>query len=99
MKTAGKNAIIPESQLSKQIATNDDIAANEEEVEEQIEELSVERAAGENSEKSDTDDVATPYERAVEGQAEEGRIDKVAIEDGINPSAAEEYIHQGHTHD
>jgi hypothetical protein len=34
--------------LSKQIATNDDVAANEEEVEEQIEEDNVEKAAREN---------------------------------------------------
>jgi len=48
MKTVGKSATIPESRLSKQIATNDDAAANEEEVEEQIEEDNVKKAAREN---------------------------------------------------
>ena len=35
--------------MSQQIATNDDAAANEEEIEEQIEEDNVEKAARENS--------------------------------------------------
>ena len=48
MKTVGKSATNPESRLSQQIATRDDVAANEEEVEEQIEEDNVENAAREN---------------------------------------------------
>jgi hypothetical protein len=48
MKTVGKSATNPESRLSQQIATHDDVAANEEEVEEQIEEDNVENAAREN---------------------------------------------------
>ena len=43
MTTVGKFATIPESRLGKQMAANDDAAANEEEVEEQIEEDNVER--------------------------------------------------------
>jgi hypothetical protein len=48
MKTVGTSATNPESRLSQQIATHDDVAANEEEVEEQIEEDNVENAAREN---------------------------------------------------
>ena len=47
-ETVGKSATNPESRLSQQIATRDDVAANEEEVEEQIEEDNVENAAREN---------------------------------------------------
>lgn len=43
----GKSATIPESRSSKQIATNDDAAANEQEVEEQIREDNVEEQAEE----------------------------------------------------
>jgi hypothetical protein len=49
MKTVGRSATIPESRLSKQIATIGDAAANEEEVEEQIEEDNVKRVARENA--------------------------------------------------
>ena len=49
MKTVGRSATIPESRFSKQIATIDDAAANEEEVEEQIEEDNVKRVARENA--------------------------------------------------
>ncbi len=49
MKTVAKTATIPESRLSQQIAANDDAAANEEEVEEQIEEDNVKKAARENT--------------------------------------------------
>jgi len=48
MTTLRKYATIPDARLSKQIATKDNAAANEEEVEEQIEEDNVEKAAGEN---------------------------------------------------
>ena len=49
MTTVGKFATLPESRLGKQMAANDDSAANEEEVEEQIEEDNVRKAARENS--------------------------------------------------
>jgi hypothetical protein len=109
MKTAGKNSMTPEARLSKQIETNDDVAAIKEEVEDQIDEENVERAAKnatdsaalsvrDNEEPGPGDEVI-PSMKSVEDQAEEGRIDKVAFEDGINPAAAEEYIHRGHTHD
>ncbi len=48
MRVVGKFAPIPKSRLSKQMATNDDAAANEDEVEEQIEEENVEKTAREN---------------------------------------------------
>ena len=48
MMTVGTLATIPNSRLSRQIATNDDAAANEDEVEEQIEEDNVEKTAREN---------------------------------------------------
>jgi hypothetical protein len=109
MKTAGKNAMIPEARLSKQIATNDDVMAIAEEVEAQTDEQNVEKAAENaadspalilrgNEEPSSGDDVMTSR-RAVEEQAEGGRVDKVVFEDGVNSSAAEEYIHRGHIHD
>jgi hypothetical protein len=47
----------------------------------------------------DSGDEITPSKKAIEEQAEEGRVDKVAFEEGINPAAAEEYINRGRTHD
>jgi hypothetical protein len=96
MKTVGKSATIPESRLSKQIATNDDAAANEEQVEEQIEEDNVKKAARENgtgilapimrgNEEMETADDAVASREEVEEQAEESRIDKVALEDTARP--------------
>ena len=113
MKTVGRSATIAESQefqLSKQIATNDDAAANEEEAEEQLDEDSVKRAARDsatgfqtpilrgNEEIQSADDAVASGEE-VEAQAEESRIDKVAFEDGMSTASAEEYIKRGHTHD
>jgi len=49
MKTVGKSANIPESRLSQQNGTNDDVVAMEEEAQEQIEEDHVEKAARENT--------------------------------------------------
>ena len=49
MKTVGKFAMIAESRLNKQTAAKDDYAANEEEVEEQIEEENVKKTARENT--------------------------------------------------
>ena len=109
MKTVGMSATLPESRLSKQIATNDNAAANEEEVGEQIEEDSVEKAARENrngvptplmsNEEMETADDAVASREQEQEQAEESRIDKVAFEDEISTAAAEEYIRRGHTHD
>ena len=109
MKTVGKSATIPKSRLSKQIATNDDAAANEEEVEEQIEEDNVEKAARENrtgvptplmsNKQIESADDAVASRKEVEEQAEESRIDKVAFEDGISTASAKEYIRRGRTHD
>lgn len=109
MTSVGKFATIPESRLSKQIATNDDAAANELGVEEQIEEENVKRVARENAtgfpipimrgneEKQAADD-AVVSRKEVEGQAEESRIDKVAFEDGLSMPSAKEYIRSGRTH-
>jgi NCAIR mutase (PurE)-related protein len=110
MKNVGRSATIAESRLSKQIATNDDAAANEEEVEEQIEEDNVEKAARENgtgvpgrimrgNKEMETADDAVASREEVEEQAEESRIDKVAFEDGISTTSAKEYIQSGRTHD
>ncbi len=49
MKNVRNSVTIPESRLSRKIATNDDAAANEEEVEEQIEEDNIEKKARENA--------------------------------------------------
>lgn len=110
MRTMGKSATIPEARLSKQIATNDDAAANQEEVEEQIEGDNVEKTARENGtggpapimrsnkEIETADDVVASTEE-VEEQAEETLIDKVALEDGIRSPSAEEYIRREHVHD
>lgn len=111
MKTGGNAATISKFRLSKPIATNDDAAANEQEVEEQIEEENVEKAARENrtgaqatfmsTEQIETADDAVAPREEVEEQAEESRIDidKVAFEDGISAAAAEQYMKRGHIHD
>jgi len=97
------------SRLSKQIATNDDAAANKEEIEEQIEGDNVKSAARENAtgfpvpilkgneEIQDADDAVASREE-VEEQAEESRIDKVAFEDGMSTPSAKEYIRRGRDH-
>jgi regulatory protein YycH of two-component signal transduction system YycFG len=90
MKNVGKSATIPDSRLSEQIATNDDAAANEEEVNEQIEEDNVEKAARENetrvpasimisNEEMEAADDAVASREEIEEEAEESRIDKVAF--------------------
>jgi hypothetical protein len=109
MMAVGKLAPIPKSRLSKQMATNDDAAANEDEVEEQIEEENVEKTARENetgapapfmsNKQIKTADDAVASREDVEEQAEESRIDKVALEDGMSTASAEEYIQGGRTHD
>ncbi len=103
MKTVGTSVTIPKSRLGKQISVNDNAAANEQEVEEQIEEDNVERAADENgtcvpvlivrrNAEIETAHDAVAAGEEVEEQAEESRIDKVAFEDGISAASAEEYI-------
>jgi hypothetical protein len=110
MKTVEKSATISESRLSKQIATIDDAAANEEEVEEQIEEDNVEKAARENGTgapgpimrrnmEMETADDAVSSREEVEEQTEESRVDKVALEDGISTPSAEEHIRRERVHD
>jgi NCAIR mutase (PurE)-related protein len=96
--------------LNQQIGTNDDVVAIEEEVQEQIEEDNVEKAARENArgvpvptvrsskEMEAADDAVTSREE-VEEQAAESRMDKVVFEDGISPASAKEYIRNGRDHD
>ena len=81
MKTVGRSATISQSPLSKQLATSDDAAANEEEVEEQIEERNVEKTARENetggpmpmmsNEERAIDDDAVSASEEVQQQVEE----------------------------
>ena len=51
-----------------------------------------------NEEEAVGDDAAAAREE-VEEHAEESRIDKVAFEDGVSMTSAEEYIKRGRTHD
>jgi hypothetical protein len=99
-----------EVRVSKQIATIDNAAANREEVDEQMEQSTVEKAARENApgipvpgmkgaEELMAADNAVASSEEVAQQAQESRIDKVAFEDGISTAAAEEYIGRGRTHD
>jgi hypothetical protein len=99
-----------EVRVSKQIATIDDAAANHAEVDEQMEQETVEEAARENataaaaavmkgSDELETADNVLASSEEVAEQAQESRIDKVAFEDGISTAAAEEYIGRGRTHD
>jgi len=104
-----KNAPKSVTRLSKQIATDDDAAANGQEVEEQMEEDNVEKAARENetrgpapimsNDEIKTADDAADSREEVEEQAEESRIDKVAFEDGVSIASAQEYIRRGRDHD
>ena len=110
MKNAGKSVTIAEFQLSKQIVATDDAAANEVEVEEQIEEDNVKKQAHENqtsnlgpvvrgSKQMTIDDNATAAEEEIEEQAEESRIDKEAFEGGMSTASAKEYIRRVSSHD
>src|SRR5277367_4119912 len=99
MKIAGNVSTISESRLSQQMAASDDVAANEEEVEEQIEKDRVERAARatglpmpimKGNEQMQAADDAVVSREEVEEQAEESRIDEVAFEYGMSTAAAEE---------
>ena len=102
MTTVGKFATIPESRSSKLVATNDDAAANEEEVEEQIEDDSVQKAARENAtgspipmmsnEERTVDDDAASDSEEVQQQIERKRIEKNAFENRISAASAEKWI-------
>jgi hypothetical protein len=110
MKVVETSANILESRLNRQIGTSDDVVAIAEEVQEQVEEDNVERAARENAtgvpvrtertnkEIEIADDAMASREK-VQEQAEESRIDKVAFEDGISAASAKEYIRRGRDHD
>lgn len=101
-----KTAIVPESRLSSQITTNDNAAANREEVEEQIEEDSVKKAAHENEtgvsvslmrsseEMAAADDAAAVGEEA-QAQVERKRGEKKAFENRISAASAEKWIQNG----
>jgi hypothetical protein len=99
-----------EVRVSKKIATSDDAAANQEEVDEQMGEDAVKKKARENATGTpapimkgadvlETADNVVASSEEVTEQAQESRIDKVAFEDGISTAAAEEYIGRGRTHD
>jgi hypothetical protein len=108
MRTREKSTTVPEAQLSKQIATNDDAPANQEEVEEQIEGDNVQKKAHEtgtisqvpimrSNEETQTANDAVAAKEEVDEQAEDLRIDKVALEDTISAPSAE-YIRRGGVH-
>jgi len=109
MTTAGKFAAVSKSELSKKLAANDNAAANEQEVEEKIEEDTVEKEARENrtdarlpfmsNKQRETADDAVASREEIEEQAVESRIDKVAFEDGVSTTSAKEYIHSGRAHE
>ena len=109
MKTVETSAPVKESRLCQQISINDDATANEEEVEEQIEEDRVEKAARENragdsvpimrgNQEIESADDAVASREEVEEQAGENRIDKVAFNEGIGAASAKEYIGRGRNH-
>ena len=109
MKTVGRSATISQSPLSKQLATSDDAAANEEEVEEQIEERNVEKTARENetggpmpmmsNEERAIDDDAVSASEEVQQQVERKRVEKEAFENRISVASAEKWTQRGRTHD
>ena len=109
MRVVGKFAPIPKSRLSKQMATNDDAAANEEEVEEQIEEENVEKTARENetgapipmmsNAEMAVDDDAVSAREEVQQQVERKRVEKEAFENRISVASAEKWTRSGRTHD
>ncbi|MGC2357106.1 MAG: hypothetical protein WA491_13665 [Candidatus Acidiferrum sp.] len=100
MTTVGKFATPPESRLGKQMVANDDSAANEEEVEEQIEEDNVRKAAHENStgatipfmsKQIETADDAVASNDEAEEQVERKRVEKEAFENRISAASAEKW--------
>jgi hypothetical protein len=94
--------------VSRQTATNDDAAANEEEVEEQIEKDNVKKAARENvsgvpnpimrgiEEKAAVDDAVAAGEE-VQEQVERIRAEQRAFENRISVASAEKWIRNGGT--
>jgi hypothetical protein len=98
------------SRLSKRIANNDDAAANEEEVEDQIQEDQVKRTAresaasfpmpilGGNEEIRDADNASASGEE-VEEQAERKRIEKDAFKNRISTASAEKWMQSGRSHE
>jgi len=103
-----KTAIVPEFRFSRQIATNDNAATSAEEVEEQIEEDNVKRAARENatafpvptmrgSEEIAVLDDATAAREEVQEQVERQRVEKKAFENRISVASAEKWIRNGRT--
>ncbi len=101
-----KTAIVPESRSSSQITTNDNAAANREEVEEQIEEVSVKRAARENatgapvsmirdSKQVEAIDDAVAAGEETQEQVERKRVEKKAFENRISAASAEKWIQNG----
>jgi len=110
MKTVGRSATISGFLLIKQMAANDDSAANEEEVEEQIEEDNVERVAREiapglpirilrDSEEIEAADDAVASKDDVEEQVERKRVEEKAFKNRISADSAEKWIRNGRTHD
>jgi hypothetical protein len=110
MNTVGRSAMISESRLGKQLATKDDSAANEEEVEQQIEEDNVERVAREiapglpirilrDREEIEAADDAVASKDEVEEQVERKRVEEKAFENRISAASAEKWIRNGRTHD
>jgi hypothetical protein len=105
MTTVGKFATLGESRMSKQIATNDDDAANEEEVEEQIEEENVEKAAGEygtgipipfmSNSRIETADDAEASSEEVEEQVERKHVEKKALGNRISAASAQKRTRNG----
>jgi len=106
MKTVAESAMIPETRSSGQIATNDNAGTNLEEVEEQIEEDNVKKAAHENTisiplpimrgseEMAAVDDAGAAGEE-VQEQVERKRVEKKAFENRIIAASAEKWIRNG----
>jgi|SRR5271166_4360948 len=104
MKTVRRYATIPEFRLS-QMAANDNAATNLEEVEGQIEEDNVKKAARENAigipammrdtaEMAAVDDAGAAGEE-VQEQVERKRVEKQAFENRISAASAEKWIQNG----
>jgi hypothetical protein len=104
MKTVRRSATIPEFRLS-QMAANDNAATNLEEVEGQIEEDNVKKAARGNAigipammrgsaEMAAVDDAGAAGEE-VQEQVERKRVEKQTFENRISAASAEKWIHNG----
>jgi hypothetical protein len=97
MRTVEKVRSAPESRLSKQITSDNDAAANEEEREERNERNSVKKAARANgtgfpvprmsNKQMETADDAVASKEEVEQRAEESHINMLARENGISQGA------------